>query len=178
MGFLDYLNYLGPWIYLIIFVAKIVQVALASSRIILMSKGEKMLGSLLYVVEMTIWLLLITSVIANIQTDPLQMVVFVIGGGIGIYLGSIFEGFLALGHSTIHIIVDNKDGVILAEGLREKGFGVTTLQAQGQEEFNSVLLLHVKRKRLKEAARIITEICPTAIFTVNESKTMRNGYGF
>jgi len=80
--------------------------------------------------------------------------------------------------TALFIIVDNNAGVVLAESLREKGFGVTTLAAQGQDEFKSVLLLHVKRKRLKEAAGIITETCPSAVFTVNESKTIMNGSGY
>ena len=168
---------MGYWIYPIIFFVKIIEVTISTIRIILVTKGEKLLGSLLSIVEVSIWLLLVSSVLTNIQSDPLRMVVYVLGCAIGIYYGSVLEGILALGHSTIHIIVDNEEGKALSEIVRGEGFGVTTLPAQGKDEFKRVLLLHVSRKRLKDATRIIRETCPDAIITVNESKTLMNGYG-
>jgi len=168
---------LGNWIYPVIFFVKIIEVSIATTRIILMTKGKRLLSSLMSVVEVTIWILLMSSVVTNIRSDPLRIVVYVLGCAIGIYIGSSIENLLALGHSTIHIIADNDEGKNLAEMFRVKGFGVTTLPAQGQDEFKRVLLLHVMRKRLKDATRIISEVCPSAIITVNESNTVMNGYG-
>jgi len=168
---------MGFWIYPIIFFAKIVEVTISTTRVILVTKGEKLLGAFLSIAEVTIWLLLVSSVLTNIQSDPLRMVVYVFGCAIGIYMGSVMEGKLALGHSTIHIIADNEEGKNLAEIVRNEGFGVTTLPAQGKDEFKRVLILHVSRKRLKDATRIIRETCPDAIITVNESKTLMNGFG-
>ena len=169
---------MGYWIYAIIFFVKIIEVSVATTRIILMTKGKKLLSSLLSIVEVTIWLLLVSTVISNIQSDPLRMVVYVLGCAIGIYVGSTIEGLLALGHSTVNIIADNEEGKLLAEVCRREGFGVTTLPAQGQDEFKRVLLLYVKRKRLKDANRIISETCPNAIITISDSNTIMNGYGF
>ena len=175
---MDFMNHLGFWIYPAIFIVKIIQITIASMRIIVMTKGEKLLGSGLAVVEISLWLILAATVISNLHSDPWQMLAYALGSGVGVYFGSTIEGLLALGHSTIHIIVNNEDGTVLADLLREKGFGVTTIPAQGQDEFKRVLLLHVKRKRLKEVTLIINQTCPSAIYTVNDSKTIRNGYGF
>ena len=57
-------------------------------------------------------------------TNPLQFVVYVLGNVAGIYFGSALEERIALGHSTIHVIIDNEEGKNLAEVFRQEGFGL------------------------------------------------------
>ena len=168
---------MGNWIYPVIFFVKIFEVALTTIRVILVTKGHKFWGALMSIVDVTLWLILMSTVITNIQDDPLQTIVYIVAFAIGTYCGATIEDFLALGHSTIHVIATDEDGQTLANVFRETGFGVTTLPAHGKDDTKRVLLLHVTRKRLKDATRIINKTCPSAIITVNESKTLMNGYG-
>jgi uncharacterized protein YebE (UPF0316 family) len=168
---------MGFWIYPLIFFAKIAEVTINTIRIILVTKGQRIPGALLSIAEVTIWLLLASSVISNIQSDPLQIVVYVLGCAIGIFFGSLLEDRLAFGQTTIQVIADGDEGEHLAEAVRSEGFGVTIFKAQGMDDSKRVLLLHIDRKRLREARRIICDASPKAIVTVHESKTVLNGYG-
>ena len=59
--------------------------------------------------------------------------------------------------------------------LREKGFGVTTMEVHGMEDTRYMLLLILKRKMVKDALAFISETCPKALVTIGDVEAI-GGY--
>ncbi|MBZ0255167.1 DUF5698 domain-containing protein, partial [bacterium] len=92
---------------LIIFFARITDVTVGTLRIVFLTQGRKKLAPLVGVIEVTVWLLAVSSVIQNV-TEPLNFIAYVAGYSTGSYLGILVEERLALG-KIIFRLVTRKD---------------------------------------------------------------------
>lgn len=160
-----------------IFFAKIIEVSLMTIRTVLITRGEKLYGSMIGFVEVSIWLYVIGKVLVNIDKDPIKMVVYALGFTCGNYIGCILEEKLALGIVTINLISSEDDGEKLAELLRERQVGVTVVEAEGLKEDKKMLIAHVKRKRKNEILRFIENSDIKAVISIADTKTVYGGYG-
>lgn len=165
------------FIYLIIFIAKVVEVSLMTLRTVLVTKGEKVYGSLIGIVEISIWIVLTSTVLSGLKDDPFKMVVYAAGFAVGIYLGSTIEEKLALGLMSLQVIVSRSEGEMLTNYLREKGIGITVMDGQGISEPKRMLILNIQRKRKSEVMKYIVKTVPGAVISSNDLKTVYGGYG-
>ena len=167
----------GPLLYLIIFFAKIIEVSISTVRIVYINKGEKVKGAALGFIEILIWLVVVSSVLNNITEDPIKVFIYAIAFSLGNFFGVIIESKIAVGLSSIQVVVGQEGGAILADILREQGYGVTIIEGKGKNEsIKNLLFIQLKRKKIPEATRLIKEHNPEAFITVNEIKTMFGGY--
>ena len=163
------------WVILpsLVFLARVVDVSLGTLRIIFTSRGRKHLAPLLGFVEVFIWV----SVIAEITRGAHNIISYLAYAGgfaAGNYIGMYIEDKLALGLLIVRAIVP--DHVLnLTEKLHDKGYGVTSVKAQGS--FGPVKLVYtiVMRRNLPEVAGIIQEAYPNAFFTVEELRSAERG---
>ena len=173
---LNFLNGDSIWIYVFIFFGKIIEVSIATLRIVLISRGERTIGSTVAIAEITIWLIVTGTVLTGFQNDLMKVVVFVVAFAIGNFIGSWLEEKLALGLSQIQIIVHNKEAERnLKNILREKGFGVTTMEVRGMDDTRYMLWVILKRKLVKNALSLIDETCSEALVTIGDVEA-RGGY--
>jgi len=163
--------------FIIIFFAKIVEVSLTTIRIVLITRGEKLYGSIIGFFEVLIWLYIIGTMLVGINEAPLKMITYALGFACGNYIGCILEEKLALGLITINAIVSVKDGYTLAELLRKENVGVTIVDAEGLKEEKKMLILHVKRKRKSELIKLISDSHINAVISLMDTKTLYGGYG-
>ena len=163
--------------YLGIFLIKVLEVTLGTVRLVLITKGEKVKGAILGVIEVFIWLALVSTVLDNVTEDPIKAVLYALGFGVGNFLGSVLEEKLALGTSRIEIIVHKEDEMALTAALRAAGFGVTVIDGQGKDYARKILISIVKRKQVKEYVGIATANQKNAVITVSESKPVYGGHG-
>jgi len=163
--------------YLLIFVAKVFEVSLMTLRTVFVTKGEKVYGAIIGVFEISIWLVLTSTVLSSLKEDPFKMVVYALGFATGIFLGSTIEEKLAIGLVTVQVIVNKAEGDILTDDLREKGIGITVMEGHGLSEPKSVLILHIQRKRKNEIIKHITKTVPGAVISASDLKTVYGGYG-
>ena len=165
------------WVYLFIFLGKIAEVAVATVRVVLINRGERVTGSLIAFVEILLWLIVTGSVLVGYQEDPLKVLVFCVAFAAGNFIGSWLEERLAFGLCSIQIIVtDAGDAYALAKALRSHGFGLTELKVQGLDDQHRMLLTTIKRKLQSEVLSLIQKTAPNAMVTVSDVKTQRGGY--
>jgi len=166
------------WVYLFIFFGKLLEVSVSTLRIVLINRGIRTLGSALAVIEITIWLIVTSTVLAGFQSDPLKIVVYAFAFGLGNYIGSWLDDKLAFGLSSIQIVVpDMQSAAVLSSTLREKGFGITTMDVHGIEnETRFMMLMMIRRKNLREALELINATCDRAVVTVTDVKSQKGGY--
>ncbi|GAA0739369.1 DUF5698 domain-containing protein [Clostridium oceanicum] len=163
--------------YAFIFIAKIAEVALMTVRTVMITRGEKLYGSIIGFMEVTIWLYVTSSVLSGIKEDPIRMVAYALGFASGNYVGCILEEKLAIGLLTINIIASEEDGIKLAEILREKNVGVTVMNGEGKIDQKKILIIHAKRRRREEIIRVIESTDIKAMISINDIKTVYGGYG-
>lgn len=164
------------WIYFFIFFAKIIEVSLATVRIVLVNRGEKLKGACIGFFEVMIWVIVVSNVLDGISEDPIKLVVYCLAFSMGNYLGVLLEGKLAIGTAFMQIVVGTEEKDALSEALRSKGFGVTTIVGHGKDGPVDVLMIYLKRKCVPEATTLIREYSPKALITVNDVRQLRNGY--
>ena len=165
------------WVYMFIFFGKITEVSLSTLRIVLISRGERLAGSSIAVFEATIWLFVTGTVLASFQNDLLKIIVFVLAFALGNFLGSVIEEKLAFGMCSVQVMIPCGDEAdLLADMLRVKGFGITSMEARGQENKMQVLLLMLKRKHANEAVDLIEEHSQDAVITISDIKSQKGGY--
>lgn len=164
-------------IYLIILVAKIVEVSIGITRIVLITRGEKKLGSIFGFFEVLIWIALVSTVLTDIQNDPIKVVVYAAGFALGNYIGAIVEEKLGIGTIRIEAIVKVEHGNELAKKIRDHGYAVTVLNGHGMNFARNVLIMNIKRKNYQKVVKMIKDFQNNVVITVNDIKPIYGGHG-
>ncbi|MEN6339374.1 MAG: DUF5698 domain-containing protein [Clostridiaceae bacterium] len=165
------------WVYLFIFFGKILEVSFGTLRIVLINRGERTVGSLIAILEITLWLIVASSVLTGFREDFLKGIVYAVAFACGNYIGSWLDEMLAFGLSSMQVVLPNMEmGRAAEECLRAKGFGITSLDVHGRDDDRAMLLMTMQRKRLPEALTILEHNCQGAVVTVSDIKTQRGGY--
>lgn len=166
------------WVYVFIFCGKVLEVTVATLRIVLINRGIRLVGCLIAIIEVTLWVLIVSTVLSSVQSDPLKIVVYAAAFSLGNFLGSLLDETLAFGLSSVQVVVpDAQTAHDLAATLRGKGFGITVMGAQGIDDQNRyMLLLMIRRKTLREALKTISGATQNAVITVTDVKTQKGGY--
>jgi len=165
------------WVYLFIFFGKILEVSFGTLRIVLINRGERTVGSLIAILEISLWLIVASSVLVGFKEDFLKGVVYAVAFACGNYIGSWLDELLAFGLSSMQVVLpDMETGKAVEACLRSKGFGITSLDVHGRDEDRAMLLMTMQRKRLPEALAILENNCAGAVVTVSDIKVQRGGY--
>ncbi|NLJ64794.1 MAG: DUF2179 domain-containing protein [Christensenellaceae bacterium] len=167
------------WAYVLILVAKAIEVSFSTLRIMLINRGERKLGSILSFVEITLWVFIASSVLTDVQNDPIKGVLYAAGFMLGNYVGSLIEEKLAIGTTKVEAIVSGKSGHELAESIREKGFAVTVVEGKGMDDTERwILYMSMRRKDYKDICSFIQKEDPNAFVTAYNITPIQGGYGF
>lgn len=134
-------------IYVIIYFAKLVEVTLATLRTVFVAKGERNVGVVISVFEITIWVVLTGTVVTGIVEDPMKIVAYILGFSSGFYLGSWLEEKIALGFTNLNIVASESVSEKIIEVLKSNETGYTMLDSHGQKENNKYIIAYVSRNR-------------------------------
>ncbi len=158
-----------PWqtmLPLVIFIAEMMVVTLATIRIIFVARGKRMLAAILGFFEISIWLFAIGHVMSNLS-NPLCTIAFATGFTLGNYLGITLENKLAIGTLGVSIFARG-DAEPLLKMLRENGFGATRVQAEGSTGPVQVVTTIIPRRERGRVERLISRVAPGQFFVVDE----------
>jgi uncharacterized protein YebE (UPF0316 family) len=161
-------------ILLSIFIIQIVYVSASTLRIILTLKGQKYYASAISTVEIVVYVLGLNLVLQYLD-HTLSLVVYAIGYGLGILVGSWIEEKIALGYVTLKVITNNAESA-LANKLRNNGYGVTSWLGSGRDGDRLVLEVLAKRKNEKKLYNLILSQESTAFIVTLEPKHLHGGF--
>ncbi|NLA24913.1 MAG: DUF2179 domain-containing protein [Bacteroidales bacterium] len=151
---------------ILIFVARIFDVTIGTIRIIMVARGRKALAPILGFFEVFIWIVVVSKIMGG--TNNLLHFVFYAGGfAAGNYIGILLEEKLAMGSVVVRVII-GQNSTELIDKLKEKGYGLTFMPAQGREEQVHVIFLTLKRSGLKELIPIINDFNPSTFYTIED----------
>ena len=144
-------------IYFLIFIAKLCEVSIATIRMVLTARGNRIVASVLAAVEITIWIIVTSTVLLGITEDPLRAVAFGLAFVSGIYLGIFIEDKLALGLSQIEIIAQFDLAKEITKKYRAQGYAVTTYDCEGLEGKKLALSMKMHRKDVPQAITLLKD---------------------
>lgn len=159
---------------LTIFAINVAYVTVNTLRVMLTMKGYRLYASLLSVIDTFIYVIGLGIVMDNLD-NPINIVVYSVGFGVGIYIGIIIEDQLALGYSVVQAIVPDTNLNLVVE-LREKGFGITVSEGRGRDGIRQKVEILTPRKYERELYQLIHEIEPSAFVITYEPKYVNGGF--
>lgn len=165
-------------LYFGIMVAKIVEVSLMTVRVVLVTKGEKVVGAIIGFFEVILWIYIASLAMEGISENPAKAIFYALGFALGNYFGIKLEEWLGIGISEIQTIIKEEEGDTLAAYLRENGYGVTVVKGEGRTSIRNLLYMFVPRKKVKYVVEMIKEQAPDTVITISETKPIYGGFGF
>jgi uncharacterized protein YebE (UPF0316 family) len=158
---------------LLIVVLQIIYVSLLTIRTILTVKGFQLWASLLSAMDIFVYVIGFKIVLDNLN-QPVNLAVYCISYGLGLFIGMKIEEKLALGYINVSVIT-KKENVYLPEQLQAAGYDVTSWFGEGVEGERLVLLISAHRKQQNELSELITTLDPNAFILTYESKYFHGG---
>jgi uncharacterized protein YebE (UPF0316 family) len=156
---------------LIIFVLRVLDVGMATVRIVLLSRGKKGSAAVLGFFESLVWVLAIARVLSGFD-DPARVLAFALGFAAGTYGGALVEEWLAIGQSLLRVIAP-VDTASVAELLRARGHGATVVNGDGRTGEVRITFCVVPRRKVSEVIDMIETTNPDAFITVEQTTTVR-----
>lgn len=150
----------------LIFFSRVIDVSLDTIRIVFISKGNKILAPILGFFEVLIWLVAITRIMENLD-NVIYYFAYAGGFAAGNYIGLIIEEKLAMGVQLFRIITQKEASTLILR-LREKGYSVTSVEAEGNTGLVHIIFSVVKRSESQKVIEIINHFNPNAFYSIED----------
>ncbi|MBA9027036.1 MULTISPECIES: DUF2179 domain-containing protein [Bacillaceae] len=159
---------------LLILLLQLAYVPLLTLRTIFLVKGVTSLASVIGIVEMLIYVFGLSLVFSGDQ-NLIAMIVYAVGFGIGIILGTKIERKLAIGYINVIANTQQKNSELI-ETLRTLGFGVTLYIGEGRDGNRYRMDILTKRNRENELYATIEKFEPKAFIVSYEPTKFKGGF--
>lgn len=153
---------------LLIFLARVADVSIATIRVIFVMSGKKKVAPILGFFEALIWLLAIGQIIQNIDS-AVSYLAYAGGFATGTFVGMYIEEKMALGRVVVRVITA-KPADELIEYIKARDYRFSSLDAIGKDGKVNVLFMVVKREVLNDLIPAINSFNPNAFYSVEGVK--------
>ncbi|MDH3730414.1 MAG: DUF5698 domain-containing protein [Acidimicrobiia bacterium] len=152
---------------------RLVDVSIGALRITYLIRGRRLLAGTLGFFESLSWVIAAGLVLTNID-EWYKVAAYAAGFGLGTALGGTLDKWIASGQVLVRIMgpVGSPE---VAPHLRERGFGVTVINAEGKEGEVRLSLVATRRRKLPEVIDLVKTINPRAFVTVDDVEANRIG---
>lgn len=154
---------------LMIFALRVTDVTIGTLRIGMLVRGYRLLAGLLGFIESLIWLVSVAQVLSSLD-EPIKAIAYCAGFATGTMLGVTVERWLAMGKSVMQVIAPVGSPQV-APTLREAGFVVTVVNAEGRDGSVRIAYSVISKKRQAQALGIVSKLNPEAFITFEEVRT-------
>jgi len=159
---------------LIVFCSRVLDVSIGTIRMIATMQGRIVMAFILGIFEVTIWLVVIATVVNTVLERPWLLLFYALGYSTGNVVGIVLERKLALGHAILRIITGTHAQEI-QEALIVADYRVTRFEGEGIKGPVSELYIVCERKRLAPALKLVQAIDPE-VFYLCETPTRVRRY--
>jgi uncharacterized protein YebE (UPF0316 family) len=153
---------------IVIFLARILDVSVGTMRTIAIVQGRVRLAFFLGLIEVSVWLAVVTAVVTKVAHEPLLAVFYAFGFSTGNVVGIKLERRLAFGHTVLRVITPER-GAEMASAIRALGFAVTTFVGEGMSGPVTELYIVCRRRDLRRLVPTILEINPDAFYITEQT---------
>lgn len=166
----ELLPYVMP---VIIFFARITDVTIGTMRIVFITRGNRMVATLLGFCEVFVWLLIVSQVITNMD-NIFNFFAYAAGYASGNYIGLFVENKLAIGNLIVRIITQIP-ATQLINYFEAMDYRYTNIPAEGNTGAVNVLFTVIKRKDLPNIIEQVKTYNPQAVYTVEDVRAVSDG---
>ncbi|MEG0295244.1 MAG: DUF5698 domain-containing protein [Clostridium sp.] len=160
---------------ILIFILQIIYVPLLTLRTTLVVKGERTKAALISLLEAIVYIISLGIVFSDLKNIA-NIIAYVIGYGLGIYIGGIIEEKLAIGYKRVDISLINQN-LELVQCIRDRKFGVTSFTGRGiNNEERHRLEIISPRAREKGLIELVIKYEPTAFIVSYDLTQFKGGY--
>jgi uncharacterized protein YebE (UPF0316 family) len=152
----------------VIFFARVLDVSVGTMRTISIVQGKTRDAFFLGLIEVSVWLAVVTTVVNKVMEHPLLAVFYAFGFSTGNVVGIKLERKVAFGHTVLRVITPER-GEEMATAVRAAGFPVTTFTGQGMTGPVVELYIVCRRRDLKRLVPIILDINPNAFYITEQA---------
>lgn len=157
-----------------IFFARVVDMSLATMRMILIFRGRRIEGAALGFIEVSIYITALSKIVGSINNLG-NLLAYSSGFAAGTLVGSLIEEKLALGLLTVHVFPFPKHQGQMLEELRNAGFGVTAIRAEGLIGERTILETFIRRREWRKLTEIVRRIDPETFVAALDTKVTLGG---
>lgn len=154
---------------ILIFFMRVTDVSIGTVRIIMVSRGRKLIAPALGFVEIMIWLYAISNIVQNADNIWFYLA-YAAGFSAGNFLGIIVEERLALGVGMVRVVT-RKRAAELIGSLRSFGYGVTAVVGEGAEGPVDIIYTVVQRSEIPKVLEQIQKFNPRAFYVVEDVRS-------
>jgi uncharacterized protein YebE (UPF0316 family) len=140
---------------------------------IYVSKGLKILASVLGFFEVSIWILAIGQIMKNMDNIAC-ILAYGSGYAMGNYIGILLEEKLSIG-TVIMRIIPREEASSLISRLRSQSIGLTVVDGEGSMGKVKVIFSVIQRQDVPMIINLINEHNPTAFYSVEDVKVVKEG---
>lgn len=166
---------LYTWVIIPIFIviARIADVSMGTIRIIYVARGYRYLAPAIGFFEVIIWLLAIGEIMKNLD-NPACYIAYGLGFALGNYMGILLEDKLSIGQVIVRVIT-KRDAAQLVDSLKQKNYGITSMNAEGATGEVKLIFLVINRSCLPEVIDQIKHFNPQAFYSVEDVRSVKEG---
>jgi uncharacterized protein YebE (UPF0316 family) len=154
-----------------IFALRVLDVSIGTLRITYLVRGQRLIAGGLSFFESLVWLTAAAQVITSLDA-PLKFIAYAGGYATGTVLGVSIERWIAAGNTLLRVVTP-VSGPAVDVPLRDAGFYVTSLNAQGRDGDVRVLFTVLPRRKVPDALRIVRGTAPNAYVTLEATTPAR-----
>lgn len=158
-----------------IFIARLIDVSLGTFRTINTVKGKNLIASLIGLIEISVWFLVVKEALNTDNNSYFIVLSYALGFSVGTYIGGKISSMFIKSNLEVQVILTSKNDKII-DLLRNNGYGLTIIDAKGNNNTKYMLYIQIKNKSLNRLKNIIRNEDPKALIAVNETKYIENGY--
>lgn len=157
------------WLAVVVFASRVLDVSIGTIRTIATVQGRIAMAFILGLFEVTIWLIVIATVVNTVLERPWLLIFYALGFSTGNVAGILIEQRLALGHAVLRVFT-TVHAQAVTEALRTAGYRLTRFEGAGIRGPVFELQIVCERKQLAKALAIVQQIDPE-IFYLCETPT-------
>lgn len=161
-----------------VFVARVTDVTLGTTRTILVVKGKKLYATMIAFIEVFIWFVVVKEAL-NTDSNSLWIAFsYAAGFASGTYLGMVISNAFIPGFVGVQVI-SNKVSDEMIKTIRDNGFAVSIINLHKTIENDSdkkMLYIQINKNKQDNLVTLLKELDESAFIVVNDTKYLQNGF--
>lgn len=157
-----------------IFALRVLNNAMGTVRIVIITRQQRFLAAVLAFIEALIFAVVIANVVKDLS-NILNLMAYCGGFAVGSYVGMAIEARFITSYVTATVISGTK-GHEIALALREAGFGVTETFGEGRDGTVTLLRCVLIRREVGDMMNAVREVEPEAFISVEEARAIQHGW--
>ncbi len=153
---------------LLIFMARVADVTIATMRVILIMNGVKKLAPVFGFFEALIWLIAMRQIFQNLD-NMYSFLAYASGFATGTFVGMYIEEKIAMGRSIVRVITRHKPHELIG-WLTKNNYNFSSMNAEDKQGNTNILFTVVKRSRVAKLLDAVKYYHPEAFYTVEGVK--------